>query len=143
MTVNIQITQDTYKLLHKRSREMGRDPNELANKVLHEHLLPTHPYIEVITTRSGSRAVLKNTRVAVNTIVGYVRLGESPESIAESILPHLTLAQIYDALSYYHDHQDETESELIYNTEAASQERLRVRLGEATFHRLTGQDLRS
>jgi len=86
--------------------------------------------------------MIKGTRIAVSTIVGYVRLSESPESIAQSVLHHLTLAQIHDALSYYYDHQGEIEAELAYNTEAASaasQARLRERLGETAFLRLTGQ----
>jgi len=34
------------------------------------------------------------------------RLGIAPEEIPEHI-PHLSLAKIFDALSYYSDHQDE------------------------------------
>jgi hypothetical protein len=33
-------------------------------------------------------------------------LGISPEEIPEH-LPHLTLAQVFDALSYFSDHQEE------------------------------------
>ncbi|MBN3891732.1 MAG: DUF433 domain-containing protein [Nostoc sp. JL31] len=33
-------------------------------------------------------------------------MGVSPEEIPQG-LPHLTLAQVFDALSYYSDHQDE------------------------------------
>jgi uncharacterized protein (DUF433 family) len=33
-------------------------------------------------------------------------MGVTPEAIPTS-LPHLTLAQAFDALSYYSDHQDE------------------------------------
>ncbi len=139
MTYDIQITEDTYTLLRRRSHEMERDPDELADEVLRAHLSPAHPYIEMVTTRSGPKAMIKGTRIAVSTIVGYIRLSESPESIAQSVLPHLTLAQIHDALSYYYDHQGEIEAELAYNTEAASQARLRERLGEAAFLRLTGQ----
>jgi uncharacterized protein (DUF433 family) len=87
------------------------------------HLSPAHPYIEMVATRSGSKPTIKGTRIAVSTIAGYIRLGESPESIAQSVLPHLTLAQIHDALSYYYEHQDEIEAELIHNTEAASHDR--------------------
>jgi len=61
----------------------------------------------------------------VSVIVGHIRLGESPESIVRSVLPHLTLAQVYDALSYYYDHQDEIEAELAENTAAVSHARLR------------------
>jgi uncharacterized protein (DUF433 family) len=122
---------------------MGRDPDELADEVLRAHLSPVHPYIETIVTRSGPKAMIKGTRIAVSTIIGYARLGESPESIVQSVLPHLTLAQIHDALSYYYDHQDEIEAELTYNTEVASQTRLREQMGEAAFLRLTGQVVQS
>jgi uncharacterized protein (DUF433 family) len=93
----------------------------------------------MVTTRSGSKAMIKGTRIAVSTIVGYIRLGEPPEFIAQSVLPHLALAQIHDALSYYYEHQDEIEAELIRNTEATSQARVRERLGKDAFLRLTGQ----
>ncbi|MBN3881364.1 MAG: hypothetical protein HWQ42_34960 [Nostoc sp. JL23] len=33
-------------------------------------------------------------------------MGVSPEEIPRG-LPHLSLAQVFDALSYYSDHQDE------------------------------------
>ena len=139
MNYGVQLTRETYALLRRRSHEMKRDPDEVADEVLRAHLSPAHPYIEMVATRSGSKAMIKGTRIAVSTIVGYIRLGESPESIAQSVLPHLTLAQIHDALSYYYEHQDEIEAELIRNTEAASQARVREHLGEDAFLRLTGQ----
>ena len=139
MTYDVQLTKDTYNLLRQRSHEIGRKPDELADKVLREHLSPAHPYVEVVATRSGSKARVKGTRVAVSTIVGYVQLGESPESIAQNVLPHIALAQVHAALSYYYDHQDAVDAELARNTEAASQERLYTRLGETDFRRLTGQ----
>ena len=139
MTYGVQLTRDTYALLRRRSQEMKRAPDELADEVLRAHLSPPHPYIQVIVTRSGPRAMVRGTRVTVSAIVGYIRLGESPESVAQSILPHLTLAQIHDALSDYYDHPDEIETEMAQNTEAVSQARLRERMGEAAFLRLTGQ----
>jgi hypothetical protein len=39
------------------------------------------------------------------------KLGYSIEEILDG-LPHLTPAQVYDALSYYHDHQAEIESDI-------------------------------
>jgi hypothetical protein len=80
-------------------------------------------------------------------VVGYLRLGKSPEAIAEEVLPRLSLAQVYDALSYYydhdHDHDDDhgasIDRDLEEDTEAASMDRLRDRLEEADFVRLTGQ----
>ena len=48
-------------------------------------------------------------------IIGYVFAmlwklllrGYSPEEIAGSVYPELTLAQVYAALAYYEDHRDE------------------------------------
>jgi len=51
----------------------------------------------------------------------------------------LTLAQVYDALSYYHDHQDEVEQEVIENTEEYGRAYLRKHLGEEGYLRVTGQ----
>lgn len=50
--------------------------------------------------------IVKGTRTPVRAIVETWRMGVAPEEISNG-LPHLTLAQIFDALSYYSDHQDE------------------------------------
>jgi len=49
---------------------------------------------------------LEGTRTSVRAIVGLWRLGTMPEEISTH-LPHLTLAQVFDALSFYLDHQTE------------------------------------
>jgi uncharacterized protein (DUF433 family) len=83
--------------------------------------------------------VIKDTRVTVSDIVGYLQLGETPESLVHNILPQLSLAQIYDALSYYHDHQAEIDQILQENSEVQSRAYLREKLGEEGYLRLTGQ----
>lgn len=50
--------------------------------------------------------VIKNTRTPVRAIVGLWRQGIAPEEIPRH-LPHLTLAQVFDALSYYSDNTAE------------------------------------
>ncbi len=65
-----------------------------------------NPYIEIGQTDYAPRPIIKGTAVGVELIVGCVQEGYTPEKIATSILPNLTLAQIYDALSYYEDHRD-------------------------------------
>lgn len=50
--------------------------------------------------------IIKGTRTSVRAIVETWRMGTTPEEIPKG-LPHLTLAQVFDALSYYSDHQDE------------------------------------
>jgi uncharacterized protein (DUF433 family) len=50
-------------------------------------------------------------------VVNYVlRQGISPEELVKEF-PHLTLAQVYDALSYYYDHKETIERELQESTE--------------------------
>lgn len=50
--------------------------------------------------------IIGGTRTSVRAIVGLWRLGIRPEEILMH-LPHLTLAQVFDALSFYLDNQAE------------------------------------
>jgi len=50
--------------------------------------------------------IITGTRTPVRAIVENWRLGMRPEEIP-SHLPHLTLAQVFDALSFYLDNQAE------------------------------------
>lgn len=50
--------------------------------------------------------IITGTRTSVRAIVGLWRLGIRPEEIPMH-LPHLTLAQVFDALSFYLDNQPE------------------------------------
>ena len=54
----------------------------------------------------GGEPILKGTRTPVRAIVEMWRSGTPPEAIPDG-LPHLSLAQVFDALSYYSDHQAE------------------------------------
>jgi uncharacterized protein (DUF433 family) len=77
-----------------------------------------HPYVTRKEGIQGGQPVITGTRTPVRSIVFYHKLGEVPEEIAEK-LPHLTLAQIYDALSYYYDHREEIDRDIEANTEEA------------------------
>jgi uncharacterized protein (DUF433 family) len=61
-----------------------------------------------VDVRRG-RPCIAGTGVTVQRIVGWYKLGLSPEEIADE-LEHLTLAQVYAALTYYHLNRDEIES---------------------------------
>jgi uncharacterized protein (DUF433 family) len=65
-----------------------------------------HPYITADESILGGEPIIEGTRTPVRAIVELWRLGISPEEIPRR-LPHLTLAQVFDALSYYSDHQEE------------------------------------
>ena len=71
-----------------------------------------------MSTKTTSRYVARNaeilsgepiilgTRTSVRSIVNLWQLGILPEEIPNH-LPHLTLAQVFDALSFYLDNQPE------------------------------------
>lgn len=54
----------------------------------------------------GGEPIVIGTRTSIRAIVGLWRLGIPPEEIPTHF-PHLTLAQVFDALSFYLDHQEE------------------------------------
>ncbi len=59
----------------------------------------------------GGRPRVAGTGVTVRRIVGWYKLGLSPEEIVAEI-PHLTLAQVYAALAYYHANREEVEADI-------------------------------
>ncbi|AFZ32235.1 protein of unknown function DUF433 [Gloeocapsa sp. PCC 7428] len=71
--------------------------------------MPVETLSRYVTSNSeilSGEPVILGTRTSVRAIVGLWRLGIMPEEIL-SHLPHLTLAQVFDALSFYLDHQAE------------------------------------
>jgi uncharacterized protein (DUF433 family) len=95
----VKLSQTTYQWLQRKDEERTRTPDQLADELLRQKLAPQHAYIDGVEKRTGSQAVIKDTRIPVSIIIGYLRMGETPESLVKNILPHLTLAQAYDALS--------------------------------------------
>ena len=65
-----------------------------------------HAYIVSDDQILGGEPIILGTRAPVRAIVETWRLGVAAEELP-SCLPHLNLAQVFDALSYYSDHQDE------------------------------------
>lgn len=65
-----------------------------------------HLYVITDDQILGGEPIIKGTRTPIRAIVETYRLGTATEEIPNR-LPHLTLAQVFDALSYYNDHQDE------------------------------------
>jgi len=65
-----------------------------------------HCYIVKEPQICGGEPTIKGTRTPVRAIVELYRMGLDPAEIPQR-LPHLSLAHVFDALSYYSDHQDE------------------------------------
>lgn len=73
-----------------------------------------HRYIVRDDAILGGEPIVIGTRTSVRAIVELWRLGITPEEIPGH-LPHLTLAQVFDALSYYADHQAEIQDRIDRN----------------------------
>jgi uncharacterized protein (DUF433 family) len=65
-----------------------------------------HRYIVTDQHILSGEPIISGTRTPVRAIVELWRQGLAPETIPTR-LPHLTLAQVFDALSYYSDNHDE------------------------------------
>ncbi len=66
----------------------------------------THPHVVSDANLIPGEPVIRGTKTTVRAIVELWRLGIAPEEIPTH-LPHLNLAQVFDALGYYSEHQNE------------------------------------
>lgn len=75
----------------------------------------------------GGRPRIAGTGVTVQRVVGWYKLGLSPEEIANRT-GHLSLAQVYAALAYYHANREEVEYDIaVEEAEAKTLERGHIR----------------
>jgi uncharacterized protein (DUF433 family) len=73
--------------------------------VIREHIVST-------PETCGDKPRIAGTRIRVkDVVIWHDRQGLSPPEIV-SKWPHLTLASIYAALAYYHDHREEVNAEI-------------------------------
>ena len=108
--------QEVFRRLNVLEREI-RQLRKVVFSVLADRSVgqeTEHPYIERVPTVLSGEPVIKGTRTPVRAIVEHWKFGDSPEEIARQ-LPHLRLAQIFDALSYYDDHREEIEHYILIN----------------------------
>lgn len=74
-----------------------------------------HLYVVCKKKILGGEPIIKGTRTPIRAIVELWRMGLSPEEIRAK-LPHLTLAQVFDGLSYYDDHSGKINKYIEKNT---------------------------
>ncbi len=99
-------------LLQTLQKTVGRLVQAIPPRTLTEH-----PHVVRVNGVCGGRPIIAGTRISVRTIVERTCLGDSPEQIVADY-PPLTLAQVYDGLSYYHEHKAEIVAEIAANQEA-------------------------
>jgi len=70
-----------------------------------------HPHVIIKPDVCGGSPIIEGTRITVRLLATLIRGGASPDEIIRTY-PHLSLAQVYDALSYYFDHRHEIDQEI-------------------------------
>jgi uncharacterized protein (DUF433 family) len=83
-----------------------------------------HPYVTRKTSISGGKPIIAGTRVKVAQVaIEYEHMRLTPDEIIRAH-PHLTLAQVYDALAYYYENagdinaDNRNEEELVQSIQA-------------------------
>lgn len=71
-----------------------------------------HPYITRRQDVCGGKPIIAETRIKVAQIaIEFEHMGWTPDEIIQAH-PHLTLAQVHDALSYYYENAEEINGEI-------------------------------
>ncbi|MBI4785553.1 MAG: DUF433 domain-containing protein [Chloroflexi bacterium] len=97
---------------------MKQEIRQLRETVAQYQVLQTaHPHIIRIPGVQGGEPIVRDAYVTVRTIVEQTRLGTTSQELLEGH-PPLTLAGIYDALSYYYDHKEEMDQIIEENRQA-------------------------
>ena len=65
-----------------------------------------HSYITKDIKICGGEPIIKGTRISVRLIAEYENAGKNADEIV-AMYPHITHAQVHDALSYYYDNKEE------------------------------------
>ncbi|MGE0642593.1 MAG: DUF433 domain-containing protein [Nitrospira sp.] len=76
--------------------------------------MPTvvHPHVVTDSAICGGSPRVDGTRITVRTIViEALHHGQTPEELLTQY-PHISLASIYDALSYYYDNREAIDREI-------------------------------
>ena len=66
-----------------------------------------HPYIVRDSAIYGGEPIVEGTRTGVRHIILLFQSGKDPEDIAN--IQRISLAQVYDAISYFYDNEAEIE----------------------------------
>ena len=97
----------TNEQLYSEIETLKREVRQLRETVTQYQVAPVaHPYIIRVEGVQGGEPITLNSYISVRTIVEQTRLCVSPEEFVKG-RPPMTLAEYFDALSYYHDHTDE------------------------------------
>lgn len=108
----------TNEQLYSEIENLKQELRQLRETVAQYQVVQTtHPHIVKMEGYQGGEPMVRSAHVTVRTIVEQTRLGTTPEEFVRDH-PPMTLAEFYDALSYYYDHTEEMEQIIEENRQA-------------------------
>ena len=120
MTVELNTERIYNELSWLRQEVQGlRSKLDVLTPAMRPSLRTENPHIVRSEGVHSGRPMVRGAGVSVQAIIEQSRLGRSPAQIAEDYDGVLTLAQVYDALSYFYEHQGEIEQGDIARNRAA------------------------
>ncbi len=139
MEHTITVSEQIYTALQRQATRSRKPVNALVESWLKQHLdLERYPELEWRQGPGGWRVGIRDTAIDVYTVVGYSRVGYSPQEIAGELLPRLSLAQVCAALRYYAEYPDEIDQILAESEAETLKARLYRSLGPVGYRRVTG-----
>jgi len=120
--------------IYSEIENIKRELRQLRETVAQYRIAPiAHPYIVQIEGVRGGKPITRIGYVSVRTIVEQTWLGTTPQELVEGH-PPLSLAEVYDALSYYYDHTAEMDRIIEENKQALE------RVAELSARRAASKD---
>jgi uncharacterized protein (DUF433 family) len=87
----------------------------------------------IVLDENGVAWIEGTTTKVIEVVLNKEWTGQTAEELQQQGMPHLTLAQIYAALSYYHAHKEELDTDIERRRQFADQ--LRSQAEESPFSR--------
>ena len=93
----------------------------------------------IVSTPStcGGKPRIAGHRIRVQDVVIWTEQEQSPDEIVADF-PQLSLADVYAALAYYHDHREDIDRDIREDEEFV--ERMKAQAGPGLLGRLRGKD---
>lgn len=114
-TITLNLPETIYQQAKQVAETSRRSVEDVLIELLQIHIRPTeHPYVVQREGYRGGRPILRGSSVPVWRVAALWKSGDTIDEISRAY-PHLELAAIYDAISYYLDHQAEIEEQIAEN----------------------------
>jgi uncharacterized protein (DUF433 family) len=94
-------------------------------------------HVEITPGTCGGKPRIAGHHVRVQDVVIWTEQGQSPDQIVANI-PSITIADVYAALAFYHDHREQIDADIRQEIELAAL--LKAQAGSSVLDRRRGGD---